>query len=123
MNHGMTLKGPVQMALKISRYSIYLSNLDPTLGSEIQKTRPVLVVSPDVMNQKLETVVVCPMTTKLRPHWFYRHCVTFGKKQADIAVDQIRTISKSRLVKRLGSIDEKDAAAVRSILVSLYGEE
>jgi len=89
----------------------------------MQKTRSVLAVSPDVMNQKLETVVVCPITTKLRPRWIFRHCVTLSRIRADIAVDQIRTISKSRLVKRLGDIDEKDAAVVRSILVSLYGEE
>ncbi len=76
--------------MKIARYSIYLANLDPTIGAEIRKTRPVVVVSDDMMNRFLETVVVCPLTTKLHPKWRSRIQTICDEQQAEIAVDKIR---------------------------------
>ena len=78
------------------RYGIYLAALDPTVGREIAKTRPVVVVSLDVLNRVLDTVVVCPLTTSLHPGWRSRLPVKCAGKPAEIAVDQIRTVSKDR---------------------------
>ena len=86
------------MASKIcKRYEIYLADLNPARGSEIKKTRPVVIVSMDEMNTHLETVVICPLTTRLHLNWRSRQQITCRNKSAEIAVDQIRTISKSRL--------------------------
>ncbi len=85
----------------ISQYDIYSVNLDPTIGSEIRKTRPCLILSPDKMNQHLKTVQIAPMTTNTTPYpW--RVSMTFQKKRGMIVLDQIRTIDKSRLIKKLG---------------------
>jgi mRNA interferase MazF len=91
------------MAVVISRFEVYLINLDPTVGSEIRKVRPCVVVSPDEMNRYIRTVIVAPMTTKgqLYPT---RVVCQFSGKRAQIVVDQIRTVDKTRLVKRLGKI-------------------
>lgn len=107
---------------KVQRYGLYWAALDPTRGSEIAKTRPVLVVSPDAMNQRIDTVVICPLTSQLHPHWASRvECECEGRP-AEVAVDQIRTISKSRLGKSLGKIDALTAAEVRSVIRLLYAE-
>jgi mRNA interferase MazF len=81
---------------------VWLAALDPTLGSEIQKTRPCLVISPNEMHQHLRTVIVAPMTTGSRPAGF-RIPLTFQGKQGLILLDQIRTLDKTRLVQRLGA--------------------
>lgn len=94
---------------KIVRYGLYWAQLDPTRGIEIAKTRPVVVVSPDEMNRYLETVVVCPLTTQLHPHWASRVPCQCDGVASEIAVDQIRTVSKSRLTGRLGRIDASTA--------------
>jgi mRNA interferase MazF len=104
------------------RYDILLANLDPTQGSEMAKTRPVVVVSPDVMNAALETVVVCPLTTKLHPKWRSRVQVACAGKPAEIAVDQIRTISQFRLGRRVDSLKPAAAAEVRRLISELYGD-
>ena len=106
----------------VERYGIYLADLNPVRGSEIAKTRPVVVVSQDEMNRYLDTVVVCPLTTKLHPHWRSRIAVRCADKPAEIAVDQIRTISKERLLKRLDRLATADAASVRRLIVEMYGE-
>lgn len=85
--------------MKITRYGIYWGDLDPTRGSEIAKLRPVVVVSPDAMNRYLETVVACPLTSQLHPAWRSRIQIICGGKSSEIAVDQIRTLSKSRLTR------------------------
>jgi mRNA interferase MazF len=105
------------------RYAIYLADLDPTRGSEIAKTRPVVIVSRDEMNRYLDTVVVCPLTTKLHPRWRSRIQVTCARRRAEIAVDQIRTISTSRLGKRLDSLGVAHAAKLRQLITEMYGEE
>ena len=91
------------MGMVISRFDVFLISLDPTRGSEIRKTRPCLVVSPDVMNRHIRTVIVAPMTTRGRPYPTRVSCA-FGGKRGQIVLDQIRTVDKTRLVRRLGSV-------------------
>jgi mRNA interferase MazF len=109
--------------VKFKRYDIYWVEFDPARGSEMRKTRPAVIVSLDVLNQALKTVVVCPLTTQLHPEWRSRVLVKVRGKVAEIAADQIRTISKSRLGKRVGSLSAADAAALRRLLGEMYGPE
>ena len=108
---------------KISRYGLYWAQLDPTRGSEIAKTRPVVVVSPDEMNHRLETVVVCPLTSQLHPHWASRVACLCDGVASEIAVDQIRTVSKSRLTRTLGKIDVAAAQELRQVIALLYASD
>ena len=107
------------MALVVKRFDIYLVNLDPTVGSEIQKTRPYLVISPDEMNRNIQTVIIAPMTSANRDYPTRVSCI-FRKKQGQIVLDQIRTIDKTRLIKKLGTIDSKAQLDVISILQWLF---
>lgn len=91
------------MAVVVNRFDVYLVNLDPTVGSEIQKTRPCLVISPDEMNRNIRTVIVAPMTSAQKDYPTRVAC-TFQKKSGQIVLDQIRTIDKHRLLKKLGTI-------------------
>ena len=86
------------------------------------KTRPVVIVSLDVLNERLQTVTVCPLTTQLHPGWRTRLPVRVGRRDAEIAVDQIRTIAKSRLGAKLGTLSEADARALRRLITEMYGE-
>jgi len=104
------------------RYDVYWVELDPGRGSELRKTRPAVIVSLDVLNRALETVVVCPLTTQLHPGWRTRLPVKVASKRAEIAVDQIRTVSKSRLGKKLGSLSAHDAAALRRLVGEMYAD-
>ena len=90
--------------VKVEQYSIWLVNLDPTIGAEIRKMRPAVIISPNEMNEVLNTVIIAPMTTKIRD-WPTRVKIEFQGKQGEIALDQIRTIDKRRLVKHLGKLD------------------
>ncbi len=103
------------------RYGIYLAALDPTVGREIAKTRPVVVVSLDVLNRVLDTVVVCPLTTSLHPGWRSRLPVKCAGKPAEIAVDQIRTISTLRLVRKVDVVNAVTAERLRHLLTDMYG--
>lgn len=94
-------------------------NLDPVVGFEIQKTRPCLVVSPDEMNQRIQTAIVAPMTGAVRPYPT-RVIVRFQGKNRQIALDQIRSVDRQRLVKRLGSVTAKTAHAVAALLVEMF---
>lgn len=107
------------MAVVVTRFDVYLINLDPTVGSEIQKTRPCLVVSPDEMNRYINTVIVAPMTTRGRTYPTRVAC-KFQGKQGQIVLDQIRTVNKARLVARLGQIDKHIQAKVLSTLVMMF---
>lgn len=104
------------------RYEIYFADLNPTLGSEISKIRPVVIISDDAMNNYLETVVICPITSKIHPTWRTRLQVNCANKQAEIAVDQIRTISKTRLKKRIDQLPSNEASQLRRIITEMYGE-
>ena len=106
----------------MKRYEVRWADLDPVEGAEMSKTRPVVIVSLDVLNERLQTVTICPLTTQLHPTWRSRLGVQVGKRAADIAVDQIRTISKSRIGRKLGTLSSGDAAALRRIITEMYGE-
>ena len=103
----------------VKRFDIFLISLEPTIGSEIHKTRPCLVVSPDEMNRYIQTVIVAPMTTKGRDYPTRVSCKFKGKK-GQIVLDQIRTVDKSRLIKRLGRIDAVTQMKVLSILNEMF---
>lgn len=103
----------------VKRFDVFLANLDPTVGSEIQKTRPCLVVSPDEMNRSIRTVIVAPMTTKGRPYPTRIAC-RFDGKEGQVVLDQIRTLDKLRLIKRLGRLDEQTQDEVLSALAQLF---
>lgn len=102
------------------RYCIYWANLDPTVGSELRKVRPVVIVSPVAMNHHLETIVVCPLTSTLHPRWASRVQITCDGQPAEIAVDQIRTISKTRLAKKLDQLDDPAIVELQSVIARLY---
>jgi mRNA interferase MazF len=106
----------------VKRYEIRFVALDPTPGSEMAKTRPVVIVSLDALNRVLETVTVCPLTSQLRPSWRSRVQVRSGGRPADVAVDQIRTVSKSRLGDRAGALTREEAATLRRVITEMYGE-
>jgi len=103
----------------VSRFDVYLIRLDLTEGSEIQKTRPCLIISPDEMNHHIASVIVAPMTTKRRPYPT-RIPVRFQKKSGHIVLDQIRTVDKHRLVNRLGKIDKPTADKVLHCLGEMF---
>ena len=101
------------------RFEVYLVNPDPTTGSEIQKTRPCLVISPDEMNAHIATVIVAPMTTRGRDYPTRVNCV-FEDKAGQIVLDKIRTVDRSRLVKKLGKITPKEQREVLEILAVMF---
>jgi mRNA interferase MazF len=107
------------MAMVINRFDVYLINLDPTVGSEIQKTRPCLIISPDEMNRHIRTVMVAPMTTAGKDYPTRVKC-QFKKKKGQIVLDQVRTIDKTRLIKKLGKIDPETQVEVISVLQRLF---
>lgn len=104
------------------RYEIYIANLDPTVGGEIRKSRPVVIVSHDAMNRLVETVVVCPLTTNIHPRWRGRIQVVCDGQDAEIAVDQIRAISKRRLGRRIDRFSRSDALELRRVISEMYCE-
>lgn len=106
----------------MKRYEVRWAALDPAEGAEMAKTRPVVIVSLDVLNDRLQTVTVCPLTTRLHPAWRSRLEVRVGRRKAEIAVDQIRTISKSRLGGKLAMLQEQEAGALRRLITEMYGE-
>ena len=108
---------------KMKRYEIHWAKLDPTQGAEMAKSRPVVIVSLDALNEYLRTVTVCPFTTQVHPSWRSRLQVRLGNRDAEVAVDQIRTISKSRLRTKISSLSDDKAAALRRIITEMYGEE
>ena len=106
----------------MKRYEIRWTALDPARGGEMSKTRPAVIVSLDTLNARLKTVTVCPLTSSLHPSWRSRLEVRCAGRPADIAVDQIRTVNKTRLGKRIGSLNDSEAAALRRMITEMYGE-
>ena len=106
----------------MKRYEVRWATLDPTEGAEMAKTRPVVIVSLDALNRRLETVTICPLTSQLHPAWRTRLGVRVARRRAEIAVDQIRTVSKSRIGGKLGMLSEADAGALRRLITEMYGE-
>lgn len=101
------------------RFDVWLMDLDPTIGAEIQKTRPCVVISPDEMNQALRTVIVAPMTSAVRPYPS-RIAVEFKGKKGQVALDQLRTLDKSRLAKHWGVISEEESLKLVSTLAEMF---
>ena len=99
----------------VRQYDIFLVALDPTIGHEIKKSRPCIVVSPDEMNKYISTVIVAPMTTQSRAYPT-RVFVRFGRKDGWAVLDQIRTVDKRRLIKKIGEIDNKTIQQIKSVL-------
>lgn len=107
--------------MSVERYGVYRVSLDPARGAGIARTRPAAVISDDDMNTSLDTVVVCPITSRIHPRWPSRIQTKVGGKEAEIAVDQIRAIAKARLGKRIGSLAPAAAAGVRHVITEMYG--
>ena len=103
----------------MKQYEIFLIALDPTVGHEIKKTRPCVVISPNEMNDYIATVIIAPMTTKSHDYPS-RISIKFMKKEGWIMLDQIRCIDKSRLVKKLGVFEEKDIKRTKEILKEMF---
>jgi mRNA interferase MazF len=103
----------------MKRFDVYLTDLNPTIGREIKKIRPVTIVSPDELNEKSDTVIIVPMTTKER-NWPTRISVKFAGKNGQIILDQIKTIDKIRLKKNLGCLDVTTSAMVLSKLREMF---
>lgn len=109
------------MGMVVNRFDVLLVNLDPTIGSEIQKTRPCVIISPDEMNHHISTVIIAPMTIKGRAYPSRVVC-EFQGKTGQIVLDQIRTVDKSRLVKKIGQISENEQREVLDILAEIFAE-
>ena len=105
--------------MEIKRFEVYLISLDPTKGSEISKTRPCVVVSPDEMNRHIRTVIVAPMTTMARAYPSRVDC-SFQGKHGQVVLDRIRTVDKSRLVERLGKLSAATCDKVSDVLVEMF---
>lgn len=101
--------------MEVKQYQIVLVNLDPTIGSEIQKTRPCVIISPNEINDNLQTVVVAPMTTSSR-NYPTRIKVSHNKQDGWVIIDQIRTIDKIRIVKKLGSLIEQEIKECKKVI-------
>lgn len=105
----------------VKRFEVYLVNLDPTMGSEIQKTRPCLIISPNEMNEHIATVIVAPMTTKDRDYPTRVNLLFEGVK-GQVVLDQIRTIDKVRLIKKLGEISADTKDEVVDVLLEMFAK-
>jgi len=101
------------------RFEVHLISLDPTKGSEIRKTRPCLIISPNEMNKHIRTVIIAPMTSTVK-NYPTRVTTTFQGKKGQIVLDQIRTVDKSRLIKKLGSISSSAEEKVLSVLQEMF---
>ncbi|RMB56511.1 type II toxin-antitoxin system PemK/MazF family toxin [Dokdonia sinensis] len=105
--------------MELKQYSIVLVNLDPTIGSEIKKTRPCVIVSPDEINKYLRTIVVAPMTTNTKDYPT-RIPVKYNKKNGMIAIDQIRTIDKSRIIKKFEHLSKPEIQQCKDIIKETF---
>src|SRR6476660_7789989 len=109
------------MVVVVQRFDMWLVNLDPTLGSEIQKTRPCLIISPDEMNRHIATVIIAPMTTGGNAYPTRIAC-EFEGKAGHVVLDQLRTADKVRLVKRIGRLSDAEQKSVLQALADLFAE-
>lgn len=103
----------------IHRFDVYLVSLDPTKGSEIKKTRPSVIISPNEMNRHIRTVIVAPMTSTIK-NYPSRVTTTFEKKRGQVVLDQIRTVDKQRLIKKLGTISSASQNKVLTLLQEMF---
>jgi len=110
------------MAMVIKRFEVWLIDLNPVIGSEISKTRPCLIISPNEVNGALATVTIAAMTSAIKPYPHRVNC-TFQNHKGQIALDHIRSVSKLRLIKKLGTMDEKTCRKVCETLVEFFSFE
>lgn len=103
----------------MKRFEVYLVKFDPSIGSEISKTRPAIILSPNEMNSALQTIIIAPLTSTLKD-WPFRISTVFNEIEGQIALDQLKSISKERVVKKLGSIDEKTSQKCIDLLVEMF---
>lgn len=107
--------------VKIKRFDVFLVNLDPTIGSEIKKTRPAVIISPDSMNlSRLKTVIIAPMTSTIKDNFPTRVLTEFKDKKGQIALDQLRSIDRTRIVKKLGVIEIEAQNRVLNLLSIIF---
>ena len=107
----------------VKRYEIHWVRLAPVEGSEMGKTRPAVIVSLDVLNDKLRTVTICPITAQLHPQWRTRLAIRCAGRSAEVAVDQIRALAKTRIGPLIDALGRAEAAALRRLITEMYGEE
>jgi mRNA interferase MazF len=105
--------------VKINRFEVWNTQLNPTVGSEIRKIRPCVIVSPDEINKYLNTVTIAPLTSTQKKYPTRVFC-TFQGKQGQVAIDQVRTIDKSRLISKLGELDQSTSKDICSVLVEYF---
>lgn len=117
--YGLRSRAPKET---IRRYEIRWAALDPSRGAEMAKTRPVVIVSLDELNCRLQTATICPITSTLHPSWRCRLPVPCAGRPAEIAVDQIRTVAKTRLGSKIGSLADDEAASLRRLITEMFGE-
>ncbi len=111
----------MDMVKEFLRYDVYLVNLDPTIGKEIKKTRPCVIISPDEMNRNIATLIVAPLTSTTRNYPTRINCKVQGK-QGQIVLDQIRTVDKKRLGKKIGRISKSARLKMHSVLIEMFTE-
>ncbi len=109
------------MGVVVNRFDVFLVNLDPTVGSEIKKTRPCVIISPDEMNRYIATVIIAPMTTKGKAYPTRVVC-QFQGKNGQIVLDQIRTIDKTRLIEKLRQINLDEQRIVLDTLAEMFAQ-
>lgn len=103
----------------VRRFEVHLISLDPTKGSEIRKTRPCVIISPDEMNKHIRTIIIAPMSSTIK-NYPTRVTTTFQGKKGQVVLDQIRTVDKSRLIKKLGSISSSAEEKILSVLQEMF---
>ncbi|MDX2345890.1 MAG: type II toxin-antitoxin system PemK/MazF family toxin [Legionella sp.] len=107
--------------VKIKRFDVYLVTLDPSIGSEMQKTRPAVIISPDSMNfSRLKTVIIAPLTSTIRESFPTRVITTFQNREGQVALDQLRAIDRARILKKLGCLDGKTPDNILNILSIMF---
>jgi mRNA interferase MazF len=107
--------------MSLQQFQVYLVRLDPTIGTEIQKTRPCVIISPNEMNGFLQTVIIAPLTTKTRDYPTRVNCF-FENKLAQVVLDQIRTVDRQRLIKPLGFVNRKTQRLILETLQTMFSE-
>ena len=103
------------------RSEVWLVSLEPTIGSEIQKTRPCVVISPDEINKLLRTVIVAPLTSTIK-NYPTRVTIVFQTRESSIALDQIRSVDKSRLLRKLGNLSQQESKIISHVLVTMFSQ-
>lgn len=107
------------MGREINQYDVFWVSLDPTTGSEIAKTRPCIIISPNELNEHLRTVIIVPLTSTIKNYPFRVNCVV-GSKQGSIALDQIRVVDKARIRSSMGYLKQAEIESVKSVLMEMF---